>query len=333
MLAAAALDPEIGALLIRIDVLELRVEKLAVAERHVGRARVAAADAGALAAEIHAVGAEALAARCAGVDDGAVAEPARRFDEDAVAGEVTPAGDGRRGGADRANDGVAELLPRLAERDAEALARRHVDEIWNEIGALLVDELAHAGVAPRLGEIVDEERAVGVRRLAEGILPLGEARVAEAGKAVIDRGGARDHAMLGSLDASGAGQPRLLVDGESFGEPRRRVEIRKERGGAAEDMLADEPQAAGAIEMEDVGELVGDDELSPVVGVAQRRLVDGRIGVDDDAIRRIRRGVAVREIDIVGEDDVDHAARGMQLLRQLGVRTLGVAGDAAGEWF
>ena len=160
---------------------------------------------------------------------------------------------------------------------------------------------------------------------------LRETERADRGKAMIDRRRARDHAMLGSLDAARAGELRLLVDRESFGEPRRRIRVGKERRGAAEDVLAERPDAARAIEMEDVRELVRDDELRPVVRVAERRLRDGRIGVDDDAVRGERRGGAVGEIDVVGEDEVDHAARRMHLARQLGVRALGVGGDAAGE--
>ena len=139
--------------------------------------------------------------------------------------------------------------------------------------------------------------------------------------------------MLGSFDAAGAGDLRLLVDGESFGEPRRRIEIRKQRRRAAEDVLPERPDAARAIEMEDVRQLVGDDHLPPVVGVAQRRFGDRRIGEDDDAVRRKGRRGAVRGVDVVGDDDVDLAARRMELLRELRVRALGVGGDAAREAF
>src|SRR5438128_683464 len=110
---------------------------------------------------------------------------------------------------------------------------------------------------------------------------------------MIDRGGARDHAMLRAFDASGAGELRLFVDGKAFDEPRRRVEIRKERVGASEDVLANRPQPARAVEMEDVRELVGDDELAPVVRVAERRFADRWVREDGDAIRRVRRGESV----------------------------------------
>jgi hypothetical protein len=88
-----------------------------------------------------------------------------------------------------------------------------------------------------------------------------------------------------------------------------------------------------SFEMKDVGQLVRDDELAPVIRVAKRRFGHRRVRVDDDAVRGVRRGRAVRFVDVVGEDDVDGAARRMELLRQLAVRALGVGRNAAREWF
>ena len=61
--------------------------------------------------------------------------------------------------------------------------------------------------------------------------------------------------------------------------------------------------------MEDVGELVGDDESIPVIVVAEPRSIGRRMSVDDDAVGRKRRGVAVDVIDVVGDDEVDDSAR------------------------
>jgi len=69
MLAAAALNPQVGALLIRIREFELRVEQLVAADRNICRATVAAPDANALASQVDAKRGEALAARRTAVDN------------------------------------------------------------------------------------------------------------------------------------------------------------------------------------------------------------------------------------------------------------------------
>ena len=119
-----------------------------------------------------------------------------------------------------------------------------------------------------------------------GKCPCAETESADRRKAVIDRGGARDHAMLGPFDASRAGELGFLVDRESFGQPRRRIRVWEKQRRAAEDLLAERPNAARAVEMKDVRQLVRDDELCPVIRVAKRGLRHRRIGVDDDAVRR-----------------------------------------------
>ncbi len=69
--------------------------------------------------------------------------------------------------------------------------------------------------------------------------------------------------------------------------------------------------------MEDVRQLVGDDELQPVVVEAQRRRVDGRLRVDDDAVRRQRRREAVRDVAVVGQTTRStRSARRAQLARE-----------------
>src|SRR6185503_14205655 len=238
-LVAAALNPEVGTLLVRIDEVYLRIQILAGRDLHVGRTGVAPADARTLPVEIHAIRPKALTSRRATVDDGAVVRPARREHEDAVAREIAPTWNRRLFGANRPNDGIGKFLPRFREGNAEALFRGHVHQIRNDVGAFLVDEVADARLAARAREIIDEERTVAV--LAERKAPLRETQSADARKLVIDRRGARDHAMLGALDPSRAGELRFLVDRESFNEPRRRVEIRKERIRAAEDVLAERP--------------------------------------------------------------------------------------------
>src|SRR5205823_11707747 len=113
-------------------------------------------------------------------------------------------------------------------------------------------------------------RAVRVRRLTEGEAGRREARLADSWQRVVDRARARDHAMLGALDAAGAGESRLVVNGQPLRQPGGIVLVREEIGGSAEDKLREPPHAARAIEMKDVRQLVSDDHRAPVVSEAQR---------------------------------------------------------------
>ena len=53
---------------------------------------------------------------------------------------------------------------------------------------------------------------------------------------------------------------------------------------SAKHIPSDAPQSLGAIEMEDVRQLVSDDELAPVIVVAKLSGADWRVCKDDDAI-------------------------------------------------
>ena len=97
------------------------------------------------------------------------------------------------------------------------------------------------------------------------------------------------------------------------------------------DPLAERPEAAHAIEMEDVRHLVCHEETHPVLMRPQRELLHGRSGVEHDPVRREGRGRAVRVIHVVGEDEIDTPAGGRQLARQGDVCGLGDIHDAPGE--
>ena len=75
--------------------------------------------------------------------------------------------------------------------------------------------------------------------------------------------------MFRALQSSDTGEARFEVDGQTFEHPPRLVQIREEQWISDEDRLSEPPDAARAIEMEDVGQLVGDDERVPVIVVAQ----------------------------------------------------------------
>ena len=60
--------------------------------------------------------------------------------------------------------------------------------------------------------------------------------------------------------------------------------------------------------MKDVGELVRDDDAEPVLIQSQRAGVDWRRGENDDAVGGDGRGVAVRVVGVVCNDEIDGAA-------------------------
>ena len=80
-------------------------------------------------------------------------------------------------------------------------------------------------------------------------------------------------------------------------------------------------------------ELVRDHEIGGVVGEAQRALEHRRVGVHHDAVRGVRRRIAVGEIDVVADGQVDLAPRRMQMLRELRVRRLRVNRGATPDFF
>ena len=93
----AALNPQVGALSVRIGEVDLRVEILAVAERDVGGAAIAPADARATAIEVDAKGAKGFAAGRAAVDERRIGDPTGSEHEHAVVRELTPTGERRDG--------------------------------------------------------------------------------------------------------------------------------------------------------------------------------------------------------------------------------------------
>ena len=80
-------------------------------------------------------------------------------------------------------------------------------------------------------------------------------------------------------------------------------------------------------------ELVGDDERIPVVVVAESGRIGRRMREDDDSVGWKRRRVSVHVVDVVGDDEIDRAARWHELGRQLGVCALGVDSRAPGFGF
>ena len=120
--------------------------------------------------------------------------------------------------------------------------------------------------------------------------------------------------MLGAFQPTFAGQARLEVYGQSFEHPSRLVQIGKKHRIAPEDRLSESPDPARAIEMENVGELVGDYECVPILVGAQSGRFGRRVRVENDPVGWKRRREAVYEIDVVGDDDIDRSSRRYQLV-------------------
>ncbi len=72
-------------------------------------------------------------------------------------------------------------------------------------------------------------------------------------------------------------------------------------------------------------ELVRDDEAQPVVVMLQRGIGGGRRQQHDDAFGREHGGETVRRVDVIGQGEVDGAARHVQLPPQQAIGPLGFA--------
>ena len=152
-----------------------------------------------------------------------------------------------------------------------------------------------------------EVGAVRVRRRARG--PVGQPAVHAIER--LERARARrfadDRAKVARVHAPFAGDRALLVGRQPLDLPRRQIQIRKRVRRAAEDPARDARPPLRPIEVDDVCELVREGEAQPVVEHELRRRRPHR--VDDDRVVGQRRGVAVRELGLIGEDDVRQTRR------------------------
>ena len=190
-------------------------------------------------------------------------------------------------------------------------------------------ELSDRRGAARAREIVHEQRAIAVRNVAVRIARRRQAPFVNAEQPVLARGGGDDHLLVRAVHASVAREVALEVHREPLRHPAGLVQVREERGRASEHVLRDAPPPARAIQMKDVRELVRDHERKPVIVVAKAQIIEWRMRVHDDAVRRERRRRSVREVDVVGNDEIDRPARLVQLRREFIVRPLGAHRRAA----
>ncbi len=109
-------------------------------------------------------------------------------------------------------------------------------------------------------------------------------------------------------DPSRVGERRFEIGGEAFHRPPGQRAVRKDRPThrrPPERGLGQCTEPSPSVQVKDVGQLVGDDELEPVVEVGQLEPVDGRWREDRDAIPRGHGRESVARVGVVGDHDVD----------------------------
>ena len=168
MLHTVAFEVEIRADLALGGAVELREEVATTRIRHTGAERIAPTEAVTRAVAAKEVGAGSGASVIGRVHQRGVAEPAGVEGEVAVCGELVPPHERWLTLADAVLNGVAQHPEGGFEARAECSLRLAIDPVWNERGALRVDELPDGAVATRAREVVDEEGAVAVRAIATG---------------------------------------------------------------------------------------------------------------------------------------------------------------------
>ena len=157
--------------------------------------------------------------------------------------------------------------------------------------------------------MLEQQRAVDIRHLTLRKTRCPLAQLIERRKLAAERGGTRDHRVMRAVRAPRAGEPRLLVDGESLDDPCRQIEVGKPERIPAEHALRRAPPSTGPIEVKEVSQLVRHQQRHPILGVPKRRGIDRRVRVDQQPVRRERERLAIRIVDVVGDDDVHRPAR------------------------
>ena len=177
----------------------------------------------------------------------------------------------------------------------DELPRLHLLEPGQDVGARRVGEVPHEALAEEIAGLSGRPAVEAVDRLilAREVAPEG--------------GHAAHHARVGVSAAAEGRLLGLLVHREALDHPGRSEDVRKEVGGAAEHAAAEAGNAAGRLEVHDVGELVGEDEAQPalevaeVVGSVGRHRTDVHEGIGHGG------GVAVRVVVGVEQDDLHPA--------------------------
>ena len=223
------------------------------------------------------------------------------------------------------------------QRHAERLLTGGIEAIGRPLPGDRLDERRHAVRTMPLKEIVEEARPVRVaadaarpdRRIPPGLPDRLEA--------ALERRAAQHHFVERAVHASGVSQRRLVPGRDALDDPPGHGKSGKERPAAPEPpehAARDPPEGTGAVEVEHVRELVDDDQLDPVVGIRQGEVVGGRPGVHRDPVRRPDLGRSVRDVDVVGQQEIDRSGGTREELRgERPVRLLGHIGRVASQVF
>ena len=232
---------------------------------------------------------------------------ARTADDESVVRQPGRAAVG--GGRRRAVDQRAlVILPERAERFAiDAFEdgrgrKRHAPR--SRVG-----EIGQRRGAEAVGEVLMKTKPVCVRGVAAR--PVGEAAVhpVERLQGTSTRGFAENGGEIAGVHAPLAGEGAFLVRRDAFDLPDRKIQVRKRDRRAAKNVPEHPGKTFGSIEVHDMGELVREHEVQPIVDVADE-FVSGRPGGrDDDGIVRHRRGGSVGKLGLIDEHDVRSCRR------------------------
>ena len=164
---------------------------------------------------------------------------------------------------------------------------------------------------------------VGVDGSAAG--PVGQPAVdaVEWLEPPLQRGLRHDREKVAGVQPSFARDRALLVGREPLDLPLRQEDVGEGVRRASEDISSDPRPAFGAIEVDDVRELVREEQAQPVVRLRVRSRRRDR--VEDHGVVRHRRRVAVEQLGLIGEHDL-RPARGGHAQPPL-ERAPGVLGD------
>ena len=196
------------------------------------------------------------------------------------------------------------IRPQRVEGGAGDLLGRELVQVGDEAAGVDAGHLGEHALAVTVPEVVEERFAEQV-----GGLPVRPAvetgdRAVLSGKVVLEGGHAQHHQRVRVAAAPERRVLGLLVGREAFDDPGGAGRVGEEEGRPAEHVARRPHEPVGLAEVDDVGQLVAEQHLQPVVVVSElvvavrrhRAQVHQRVGQ--------RRSEAVGIVVDVGEDDL-----------------------------
>ena len=250
-----------------------------------------------------------------------IGRQARRGIHPQAAGECL-FGTVRRGRHRASNQFRPHLAQRLGHPGAPPLPA-HAER--DPLPGCLLDKARYQGVARLTGDLRDERAAVRVGSGTVG--PASEKhRIPRRAHRAGGQVGTQQLRVEAPVDPTPVRQTGLIVRGEAFAHPTRLVAVREKAGGAAEHALQHAPRTAGAVEVEEMRQLVHRDDARPIVVVLERVVRGRRRQEHREPVRRKHRRDAVGRVGVVAQRHVHDAARRPELQREEGVRPLDLSG-------